>query len=585
MATLDTIATRFARCVELFRDPGAKEAQKLEFRALLGLLKDLPVTLTVAAGRLALNGEPCEAAALAGLIQRLDLHGVGSIALPPNPAPAQLFDVLRVLADQPGLEDFATRLGGSGATGIRVTSAGEAPPPAPLAQPRPPQEGVGPVAPVIPSPDAARPAVPTLGTDGILRGEAMRDIRSVHLSGVPMVTHDPPPPPAARALPGEQAAQSAESHEPTFAPSNPATPRTPAPVRPATPAAARPAAMPGATAAAPQPAAGAAGVLAELERNPAGANVGDLLASVIEQAEAALKRNRLEEVLRLVAGIARIEERLPEGSGARRQYGIAVRRICTKPVVQAVARLVGAPKHRAEATLALRRAGADAVEVLLGMLVAAPGMSERRAVFDALTQMTQGMEQVVQMLDHHEWFVVRNVAELAGELGMEEAIPALSRQLDHADERVRKAVAMGLAKIGSRNAAEPLRRALRDESPEVRMQVALGIGGRKSSALAMPLVVAMEEEADEAVQRELVLALGRIGSPDAVQALIKFAQPTGRIFGRKPVGLRVAAVEALRLAATPAAVGTLQGLSDDGDKQVKTAARAALKELKQKPGR
>jgi hypothetical protein len=570
MATLDTIATRFARCVELFRDPGAKEAQKLEFRALLGLLKELPVTLTVAAGRLELNGEPCEAAALTGLIQRLDLHGVGTIAVPQNPPPAQLFDVLRVLAEQPGLEDFATRLGGSGAAGIRVTSAGEAPPPTPA---------------VIPSPDAGRPAVPTLGTEGILRGEAMRDIRSVHLSGVPMVTHDPPPPPAARALPGEQAGQSAEPPEPTFSPSHPQTPQTPsaAPVPPAAPPATRSATTPGARAASPQSPPGATGVLAELERDPAGVNVGDLLAGVIEQAEAALKRNRLEEVLRLVAGIARIEERLPEGSGARRQYGIAVRRICTKPVVEAVARLVGAPKHRAEATLALRRAGADAVEVLLRMLVAAPGMSERRAVFDALTQMTQGMEQVVQMLDHPEWFVVRNVAELAGELGMEEAIPALSRQLDHADERVRRAVAMGLAKIGSRNAAEPLRRALRDKSPEVRMQVALGIGGRKSSALAMPLVVAMDEETDEAVQRELVLALGRIGSPDAVQALIKFAQPTGRIFGRKPVALRVAAVEALRLAATPAAVGTLQGLSDDGDKQVKTAARAALKELKRKP--
>src|SRR2546430_10857055 len=49
------------------------------------LLKDLPVTLTVAAGRLALNGEPCEGAALTGLIQRLDLHGVGTIALPQNP--------------------------------------------------------------------------------------------------------------------------------------------------------------------------------------------------------------------------------------------------------------------------------------------------------------------------------------------------------------------------------------------------------------------------------------------------------------------------------------------------------------------
>ena len=112
------------------------------------------------------------------------------------------------------------------------------------------------------------------------------------------------------------------------------------------------------------------------------------------------------------------------------------------------------------------------------------------------------------------------------------------------------------------------------------MQVAVGIGGRKSSALAMPLVVAMEEEKDEGVVRELLLALGRIGSPDAVQALIKWAQPAGRIFGRRPSVLRVAAVEALRLAATPAALGTLEGLSDDGDRQVREAARTAAVELK-----
>src|SRR5437763_16230151 len=98
---------------------------------------------------------------------------------------------------------------------------------------------------------------------------------------------------------------------------------------------------------------------------------------------------------------------------------------------------------------------------------------------------------------------------------MDDAVPALGKCLDHADERVRKAVGLALAKIGTRGAAEPLRRALRDRSQEVRMQVAVGIGGRKSSALAMPLVVAMEEEKDEAVVRELILALGRIGSPDA----------------------------------------------------------------------
>jgi len=178
--------------------------------------------------------------------------------------------------------------------------------------------------------------------------------------------------------------------------------------------------------------------------------------------------------------------------------------------------------------------------------------------------------------------VVRNVAELIGEMGLDDAVPALSKKIDHDDVRVRKAVALSLAKIGTRSVVEPLRRALRDPSPEVRTQAALGVGGRRANALAMPLVVALDEEKDIEVSRELILALGRIGSPDAVQALIKLAQPAGGFFSKKPVGLRLAAIEALRLAATPAALGTLQALLNDSDKQIKAAAQAAAQEIKAK---
>jgi HEAT repeat protein len=252
----------------------------------------------------------------------------------------------------------------------------------------------------------------------------------------------------------------------------------------------------------------------------------------------------------------------------------------SKPLLEAIAHLVPMPSQRDNALLALQRAGEDGVEVLLDLLVAAPTIDERRGIFQALTGMKEGTDQLIHMLGHHQWFVVRNVAELVGELGLEDAVPALARQLDHEDERVRKAVALALAKTGSRSAAEPLRRALKDKSPEVRIQAAVGVGGRKAGALAMPLVVAMGEEENEAVEQELMLALGRIGSPDAVQALIKFAQPGGKLFGRKPTALRVTAVEALRLAGTPAAIGTLEGLGADSDKQVRAAAQAALRDLK-----
>src|SRR2546426_4088676 len=139
MPTLDTLATRFARCVSLFRDPSAKSEQKKEFRALLGLLQDTAVTLRVDAREsgIELNGVPCEGAGLADLVQRLDLHGIGEIALPAAPPPAQLFELLQALADQPGSHDITSRLAAGGADRIRVEPAGPASPPAAVAPPGP----------------------------------------------------------------------------------------------------------------------------------------------------------------------------------------------------------------------------------------------------------------------------------------------------------------------------------------------------------------------------------------------------------------------------------------------------------------
>src|SRR2546423_651207 len=612
MPTLDNLATRFAHCVSLFRDPTAKAEQKKEFRALLGLLQDTAVTLRLAQGGsgIEVNDVPCEGEGVAVLVERLDLHGIGEIALPANPPPAQLFELLQALADQPGAHDVTSRLAAAGAHRIRIAPVGQPPP---AAAPRgrvASSEDFGAREPVIPNPDTPVDRKSgALGTAGILRGESMRDIKSVPLAGVPLVTHDPPPPKAADALPGvvdrasprresgadellslssERQAKPAPPRAATPPPS--ASPPAPPPSQPGPPPAAvhdavRP---PGARATPTGRVAlppGAVDVLADLERNSTSPTVGDLLAALIDLAASAAKLGRFEQVLGVISGITRVEEKVAEASGVRRQYTIALRRIYTKPVLEGLSRLLAAPKHRAAAVAALQRGGAAGVEVLMDVLAAAPTVGERRAVFDALKHMTEGTDQLVHMLEHSQWVVVRNVAELIGELGMDDAVPALGKCLDHADERVRKGVGLGVAQIGTRGAAEPLRRALRDRSQEVRMQVAVGIGGRKSSALAMPLVVAMEEEKDEAVGRELIVALGRVWRPEAVQALIKWAQPTRRVFARRPSELRVAAVEALRLAGTPAALGTLEGLSDDGDREVRDAAARAVTELKRKSRR
>jgi len=322
----------------------------------------------------------------------------------------------------------------------------------------------------------------------------------------------------------------------------------------------------------------AAGLLNLLEANPMAPHIGETLAVLNRQVETVMRQGKIEQAMQIVYQVVRIEHRV-EDAAVRRQYGIALRRMITRQMLDGLSKLIQVPHLEDAAGEVLQRAGPDGVEVLLDLLTTSNTVTERRGIFNALVQMKEGQDQLIHMLGHPQWFVVRNVADLVGELGLEAAVPQLTKQLDHTDERVRRQVALALAKIGTRSAAEPLRRALRDVSVDVRRQAALGVGGRKASALAMPLVVALEEEKDPEVVRELIFALGRIGSPDAVQALIKIAQPSGKLFGRKPSALRVTAVEALRVAGTPAAIGTLQSFASDSDKQVRAAVQQALAEL------
>src|SRR5438034_6573470 len=182
MPTLETFAARFARCVSLFRDPAAKDEQKAEFRALLGLLHDVAVTLRVSAGRLEVNGTPAGGGGggVVGLLQRLDLHGISEIALPRDPPPAQLFELLRVLADQPGLEDVPSRLRGAGVDRIHVTQAPALPPPPPPLPP-PPARREQPGGATPPPPPPPAPAARAPGTPRPPPGQPRADLRSVPL--------------------------------------------------------------------------------------------------------------------------------------------------------------------------------------------------------------------------------------------------------------------------------------------------------------------------------------------------------------------------------------------------------------------
>lgn len=315
-------------------------------------------------------------------------------------------------------------------------------------------------------------------------------------------------------------------------------------------------------------------LIARLEADPEAEQAAALLDDLVALVDADLRAKDYDAVIRAAARIARLEGSLPEG-GVRRAYQIALRRMLPWNAVEQVARrTVGAAKQ--DAIEVLKRAGPEAPDILLQQLVASDSMEERRGYYGALRQLNTNSPMLGRLLGHDEWFVIRNVAELCGELGAEDTVPQLARHVAHADERVRRAVAGALAKIGTPSAAEPLRQMLRDASPQVRLQAVQGLDGARSRGLAMSLALAAEDEANPDVLREMLLALGRIGSPDAVQALARAAAPGRRLFNRRPAAVRLAAIEALRLAGTPGAATALQALLGDDDEEIRAASERAL---------
>ncbi|HTS87434.1 MAG TPA: HEAT repeat domain-containing protein [Gemmatimonadales bacterium] len=312
----------------------------------------------------------------------------------------------------------------------------------------------------------------------------------------------------------------------------------------------------------------------ELAGATSDAAITDRLNAIIAAGEAAARQGDWHEVLVAAYGLVQLEGRI----GEHRGFGIALRRLLPRSVLEQIARLTAQGTNKTEAAAVLRRMGADGTEVLLHAMVNAEEMAERRAYFTALKDMTEGTDLLVHMLSHDQWFVVRNVADLCGELRLEKAVPALAKQMGNSDERVRRSVAGALGRIGGSGAADPLRRALRDPAPGVRLEAARGLDGRRNKNLAMSVAVAADDETLPDVQKEMFLALGRIGSPEAIQALQKAAEPGGKVFRRKQVSIRLAAVAGLH-AAGPSAANALKDMLKDDERDVRDAVERSLATL------
>jgi len=572
-----TFARHYSRLVWLLlHETSNVDEQKATLRALVTVAKDGAVTLVSDGADVTANGHdvPGVLSGVTDVVRRMTAHGVREIVFDAGAAPAGILGSARILAADASVGDGGAgaeaKLTALGAASVRFTRE-------PVTAPTTAAPPVAVPAPAIAPPPSEAPAVAT---------------------AVPVAPAPAPPPPAAvpapaAPTPAAAAAPAVPTTEPGALPDfgfedadvideealkdklRP-TPRVTAAVPAAPSRAPEGGGMFAQFAASRTPTASHRDLLAQLEQ-ASGVNVlTQVLDDLVAIAESAARDARLAVVCEILCRVTRREPQIHEFE-AKRAFVMAQRRLAKPMLLRAIVQELPHASDQRDAFIAvLTRAGEDGADALIEQIAAISGQNERRVYFDALLQLQAGIPTLIHMLGDARWFVARNAAELLGEMQAREAEPQLTELLKHTDDRVRRAATSALMRLGTSRAMQAIQDALKDGAPAMRMQAAAALVTRKDVKTAATLVRALEEEKDEEVQVAFLLALGKLGTPDAVQRLLKAVEPERGLFKKKAVGYRVAAVQALGEARSPEASEALKALQSDKDEEVREAATFAL---------
>ena len=229
----------------------------------------------------------------------------------------------------------------------------------------------------------------------------------------------------------------------------------------------------------------------------------------------------------------------------------------------------------------LVRAGTEASELLLAAIIEAPEALTRRSLFNALVAFGPMIrEQVEARLGSPQWYVVRQMVSLLGELGDAQALDAIEKTYEHPDMRVKRDVLKSLMKIHSPRSTQILTRALDEDDLTLVTQAIISLGVLKDPAVVDTLgSIAVKREAFADLmepKKEAIKALGFIGDARAVPYLtqILFKKVW---FGKKTnEDARVLAAYSLGLIGGPEAFEAIRKTLESSEGEVYAACKRIL---------
>jgi hypothetical protein len=507
-------AVALARAVDLLRkSPEPGEPQKAALHALVALTAKSSATFRFYAGELTVDGWviPIADPRLAEFAKRLADQDVAEIVIAQGAGPDELLALARGLAADSGMGRIKEKLRDAGSTRIMVV----------MHQPLYDVHGGRSVAEAFAKVKFDQ-AVASQWNEFLEHGAKVESERMA--SWGPVVRGAGEAPGGVGSAPGAAA-----------------TAQPPAAVPPAT-------AVPAAPSAEPPTLQGDSPLNAALVgfvADPYGPDTLARLTRLSRQVQDAFSQDRVAEAIDAVSTLVDLEAKAPDPR-VRGHYAVIFGLVLTRTSLERAAVHLLEPRRRDRVATVLRRSPELAAELLVTLLTDAHTLGERIQYFAVLRDLPRGTDRLLALISTRtDWQLTRNLVEVAGEARVDAAVPYLARFLEDHDERLRRAALVAMAKIGSAATTEPLRDVLKSGTPELRSLVVSNIGGAHARPLAALLAAHAERERNPDILRECFRALGRIGTPEAIEAL-ECAAGRRATFSRRTKAARAAAGDVLR---------------------------------------
>lgn len=220
---------------------------------------------------------------------------------------------------------------------------------------------------------------------------------------------------------------------------------------------------------------------------------------------------------------------------------------------------------------------------LLEILAESDDRAIRKTALDLLE--LQGgvpIEHLWPLLRDPRWYVVRNAVALATGSGDPRLIDHLEPLLHHEDARVRREVMRSLDTLPGTRSAVLFVRALSDGDSAVRVLAAKGLGrhGTRANVTSLEALIGARDFATRPAEEvsAMLIAYATLGGETTIAALNKMWRR--RMFGTRPMPMRIGAVQALGVIHSSTALESLKEAAKSNEAQIQRTAARALAEVR-----